>query len=91
MQMRAPRSKPLTRVFVRTRAGTRIRGALRAATARCASTITRWGAVLVDVVVEANHFGHCTCVAVRQLKSEIGWLWRASELRATAATGTPNS
>lgn len=55
MQMRAARSKPLTRVFVRTRAGTRVRGALRATTATCVHALVRGGAVLVDVFGEADH------------------------------------
>jgi hypothetical protein len=62
MQMRAPRSKPLTRVFGRTRAGTRVRRALHATAATSESAITRGGAMVMDVVAEADHVGDSTCV-----------------------------
>jgi hypothetical protein len=55
MRMRARRSKPLTQVFVRTRAGTRVRHAQRAATATCTHAITRGRAVLVHAFAEADH------------------------------------
>jgi hypothetical protein len=60
MQLHAPRSKPLTRVFVCTRTGARVRGALRATAATCVHAITRGRAVLVDVVSEADHVGDST-------------------------------
>jgi hypothetical protein len=50
MQMHASRSKPLTRVFGRTRAGAQVRHAQRATDATCVHAITRGGAVLVHVV-----------------------------------------
>jgi hypothetical protein len=62
MQMRARRSKPLTRVLVRTRAGAEVRGESCASVATRVRAITRWRAVFVDVVGEADHVGDSTRV-----------------------------
>jgi hypothetical protein len=72
MQMRAPRSKPLTRVFGRTRARADVRGERCAAAATCARAITRGRVVPGDVAGEANHVVHSTRVGAGQLKREIG-------------------
>jgi hypothetical protein len=61
MQTRAQRSKPLTRVFVRTRAGADVGSGRCASAATCVRAITQGCVVLVSVFAEADHVQHSTC------------------------------
>jgi hypothetical protein len=62
MQMREQRSKPLTRVFCRTRAGADVQGESCTVAVTCTRAIARGDAVLVHVVGEAVHVVDSTCV-----------------------------
>jgi len=90
MQKRATRSKPLTRVFARTRAGARVRRALHAATTTCVHAITHGRTVLDHVFAEADHVEHSTCVEAEQLRREIGGRGARSELGAAPTSRTPD-